>query len=60
MDCNAIIYLLNEIKREADNAKAILNGGNTGNLFKDALDRMVRLNADIRNEIKGINNRAPT
>ena len=54
MDCNVIIYLLDEIKREADRAKEMLGGGNTGWEFHAALDLIVVHNAGIRNELQAI------
>lgn len=54
MDCNTIRYLLDEIKRETERAKDMLNEGNTGWQFHAALDLIVQHNADIRNELRSI------
>jgi hypothetical protein len=54
MDCNTITHLLSEIKREADRAKDMLDGGNTGWQFHAALDLIVQHNADIRKELQSI------
>lgn len=56
MDARLVHYLLDEIKRDADRAKAMLDNGNTGWEFSAALDLIIIHNADIRQEIRSLTN----